>query len=139
LVELVAYKPEYLPVIRLLVTANKKSFIRAQDIASDTLPRIGYVAMVLGQPTACGFLRVVEGGFGMIDTLVTNPTIPAETRHRALTELVDRLIEDGKIQCGMKAIFSHTQDPSVIKRAEGVGFSVLPESVIGLVLTSVND
>ena len=104
----------------------------ARKINGKTLPKIGYISYTeTGTPVAAGFLRKVEGGYGQIDTLVTNPNIPSEIRHKALTRVVDALIAAAKVE-GLEGIISYTRDESVLKRAQTIGFRPCPHTVISL-------
>lgn len=97
------------------------------------MPQTGYVALVAGQPGAAGFLRMVEGGFAMIDTLVSNADLGSEARHMAITAVVDALINHAKTS-GIKGIVAHTKDKGILKRAKTLGFKKLSEQIITIKL-----
>ena len=86
------------------------------------LPSHGYMAFdELNEPIAAGFLRMVEGKFGLIDGFITNEHMDSETRHLALSAIGNALVEDAH-----KSHISHllviADDPSMEKRALFHGF-----------------
>ena len=99
------------------------------------IPKIGFIAYSNSeyQYIAAGFLRIVEGGFGQLDTFVTNPAIEPCIRNEAIILITDKLIETAK---GLKlsGIYAFTADNSILKRAEETGFRVKNQSVITLLL-----
>lgn len=95
------------------------------------LPKVGFIAYDSATIMAFGFLRMLEGGYVMIDTMVSNGDLSSDIRHLALSKLVDRLILKSK-ELGLKAIISHTSDVGVINRAEAIGFKVINQTVISL-------
>ena len=104
-------------------------------IILETLPKIGY--MVYSDTeyhyVAAGFLRMIEGGFCQIDTLVTNPNLTGDIRNAGLELVVDTLIEKAEA-LDLQGIVSYTTDNSVISRALGLGFKLLDHKVISLQL-----
>ena len=52
------------------------------------LPNIGYIIPGVG----AGFLRACEGQVGIFDSLITNPYVSSETRHRALKEIYTKIL-----------------------------------------------
>lgn len=125
------YNPSNLPALYQMLLSQKYPDIK--NINNDTLPAIGYIAHTLGQPVAAGFLRMVEGGFAQIDTLMSNADLPSALRHEALCLVVDQLIADAK-QKGIKGLYAHTKSKDVIKRAKLLGFKLLHQKIIVLAL-----
>jgi hypothetical protein len=102
------------------------------------LPKIGFIAMddtAFGFkiPIACGFLRIVEGDFAQLDTLVSEKQASSQMRHEGISMVVNALIEEAK-RLKMKGIIAFTTDLSVIARARTLGFNTMPETVISLAL-----
>lgn len=81
------------------------------------------------QPIACGFLRRVEPFYAQIDTLASNAYFGSEIRHKAITRIVDSLMEDAK-RLKLKGIIAHTSDEGILKRAESLGFRVIQQTII---------
>lgn len=98
-----------------------------------TLPKIGYMVLRNGHPVAAGFLRRVEGGYGQLDTLTSNPMFGSLIRHQALELVVNTLLQDAK-DLNMLGIISFSVDKGILERAKGLGFHTLPHSLIALSL-----
>jgi hypothetical protein len=120
----------------LLMLHETQSSPTVNDLTPETLPKIGYVAMEGAVPVAMGFLRMIEGGFAQIDTLVSNGDLPSEMRHEGLTKLVDRIIETAK-EKQLLGLMCLTRDEGILNRAESLGFHRLFMIPIGLNLTEV--
>lgn len=97
-------------------------------LTPETLPRIGYIAYD-GAIVGMGFLRMVEGGYGQIDTLVSNKNLSSITRHEGINLIVQAILEKAK-QLNLLGIVSYTQDESVVKRALSMGFVDTKQTVI---------
>ena len=93
------------------------------DLHPDTLPKIGFIASNGSVHIAAGFLRMVEGGYAQIDTLVSNSILPGHMRDEGIQLVVDALINTAK-SLKLKGIISFTLDKSVICRAVDTGFHV---------------
>lgn len=107
----------------------------APFIIEDTLPKIGFIVSSETQYIAAGFLRRLEGGFGQLDTFVTNPNASSEDRNEALNLLTERLINEAKL-LELRGIYAISSDVSVLKRAVATGFQLLPQCIVGLNLES---
>lgn len=89
------------------------------------LPMTGFII----SGVCAGFLRRCEGGMTIFDSLVTNPLVTSETRHKALSQLVDYILQyavDNEL-CPVLAI---TVDEGTLERAKSVGFKQLPHSIL---------
>lgn len=104
-------------------------------IATDNVPEIGFVAEYNNYPVCMGFLRMVEGGYAQIDSLVTNPSFNSDIRHNGIVNVAERLITTAK-SLGLSGIISYTADLNIIVRSEALGFKVLTHTVIALNLRS---
>lgn len=115
-----------------------KGWLRAHGLSTDLvkmLPLVGFLVEADNELVAAGFLRVCEGHFGIIDSLITDPEAKPEVRHEALDLIVSTLIKVAKT-AEIKHLIAHTLDKSIIARSERHGFHALPYSVIGLDLIS---
>ena len=99
----------------------------------ETLPKLGYIASEGSIVVAICFLRKMEGGFAMIDTLVSNKDLASEFRHLGVQAVVDAVIAAARNQ-GIKGLICLTSDEGVFKRAMGMGFTSLNKVSIGLIL-----
>ena len=128
MVEISPYTYKMLPAVQYLHETQGHS---DASIVGECLPKIGFVATDSDDIVAIGFLRIVEGGFAQIDTLVSNGTLSPWTRHKGISGVVDALINEAK-RLKLKGIMALTLDKSILMRAEAIGFKVIPQTVIGL-------
>ncbi len=95
------------------------------------LPKLGLIVMLESEPVAAAFLRQVEGGFAMLDGLISNPTMPGYVRNEAIDMVVERII--GVAKCiGMPKLVAYSTDAGTLVRSERHGFKLTPSSVICL-------
>lgn len=99
----------------------------------DTLPKIGVVVLAESKPISFGFLRLLEGGFGQIDTIVTDPDAVAEDRHQALNLITENLVNTAK-SIGLRGVYGITQHEAIIKRAISLGFNGTVQIVFSMML-----
>ncbi len=99
------------------------------------LPKIGYITLMNKQPIAAGFLRRVEGGFGQMDTLVSNPYFGSQIRHIGINKVVDLLIDEAKT-LKLHGVIGFTPDAGILKRAIDRGFHTVEQVFIALPLRS---
>jgi hypothetical protein len=103
-----------------------------EHITMKTLPKIGYIALIQGQPVAAGFLRKVEGNIvAQLDGLTSNPYFGSIIRHQGISKVVDQLIYDAKA-LKLKGLIAFTVDKGILERAEAIGFHRAAHSVIAL-------
>lgn len=117
----------------LIALHESQSSQLATMLTPENLPKIGYIAYDSATVGAMGFLRMLEGGYAMIDTMVSNGDLSAEMRHLMLQQLVAKLVSKGK-EMGLKGLISLTSDAGVISRAEAIGFTVINQTAIALSL-----
>lgn len=103
----------------------------ARTLQPDMLPLIGYVAYEGSVMIAAGFLRTVEGGYGQIDTLVTNGNCTSSMRHEGVSKIVDSIIQKAK-SMKLHGLICLTSDEGVLKRAYELGFHNTAQTAIGL-------
>ena len=114
----------------LLDMLTGQEYMALDDFAYKTLPKIGYIALLDKSPVAAGFLRKVEGNVvAQIDSLVSNPYFGSIVRHRGISMVIDQLTADAK-ELKLKGVYAFTIEPSVIERAESIGFHVLKHTLI---------
>lgn len=125
------YKSEDFSTLVLL--HERQGSDTAGVLTAETLPALGFKAVIDTDVVAFGFLRMVEGGFAQFDTLVTNPNYPSDTRHLAVSMLVQTIIDTAKL-LKLKGLIAHTTDKTIISRAVETGFHVTPYTLIALPL-----
>jgi len=86
------------------------------------LPKLGYVIINDKNLVAAGFLRQCEGGHGILDSFITDPTAPAEERDNAMNLLFKSLIEQGK-KLGLRQLMGFTVDAFTLSRAKRFGMT----------------
>lgn len=97
------------------------------------LPKVGYVVLLGNQPVAAGFLRRLEPCFGQFDTFVSNKLFGSQIRHQGLNLVIEMLLMSAK-DLKLKGIIALSSDESILNRAQAMGFNVIKQSVIGLLL-----
>jgi hypothetical protein len=103
-------------------------------VSRQSIPNIGYIAMLGNEPLAAGFLRRVECDIiAQIDGLVSNKAFGSVLRHKGIDLVVDQLILDTK-SLKIQGLIAFTHDEGVLKRAKARGFKVLSESLISLTI-----
>jgi hypothetical protein len=98
------------------------------DLTKATLPKLGMVAEINGSIVAACFLRMLEGGYAHMDTMVSDPTYSSEYRHIALTAITKLMLSAAK-HMGLHGILAWSMDESILKRAEDAGFRLLPSTI----------
>ena len=120
------YRPEYKGKIEAWL---KKRGIDTKVVAD--LPEVGFIS----PNVAAGFLRKVEGNFGMIDSFITNPEASPHNRNEALDKITESLVRTA-YGLGMKQLLAISVDENTLKRAVRLGFSLLDHRVVAITLTS---
>ena len=129
-VNITPFKFKHLP--QLLEMLESQKYAGISDITMKTLPKVGFIATMNGQPIAAGFLRRVEPCFAQLDTLASNAYFGSNIRH--LSSVVDALLNEAK-RLKLKGIISLTGDKGTLERAKSLGFHVVDQTVIALSLT----
>lgn len=94
----------------------------------DTYPEIGFVALHGEQFVAAAFVRQVEGGYGQLDGIVTNPCASGALRHKAQDLLFQTCIDAAKAK-GIKGLMGYTIANSTGERSIKHGFEKLPHTL----------
>lgn len=93
------------------------------------MPKVGYVTYEGDTIIAAAFLRKVEGGYGQIDGLTSNPYATAEQRHAGIDLAVSAIIAQSK-KLNINNVLFISVDESTIMRSQKYGFKKLPLSVL---------
>lgn len=96
------------------------------------LPAIG--CMVFsddGNHVAAAFLRRIEGGYGMVDGLVSNPKCSPEERHEALDLAIEFCIKEAAKR-GITNLLAFALNETTTIRASRHGFVKQPHSMVTL-------
>lgn len=95
----------------------------------DEVPKHGVVILTDNAPICMGFVRLVEGGYGLIDGYISDPNQPAKQRNEALSLLTDEIIKLSK-ELGLSALLANTVDKHTLERSLKHGFSALPHATM---------
>lgn len=91
---------------------------------TNSLPKLGFIGMNGTTGIVAAFLRHVEPDFAMFDSLITNPLVDPEVRHKALDEIYDHIFKLAKSMKVVK-IIGFTKDANTNQRARKLGFKPL--------------
>lgn len=108
----------------------RESYIPARN----EMPALGVVVYADKMPIAAASLRRVEGNFGQVDGLVSNPEASPEQRHEALDLAISEVI---KLAKGLKlnGLIAWTRDESTLLRSTRLGFVPQPHTVLAFDLS----
>lgn len=107
-----------IPYKRHIHNKSLQKFHKARTgayVDESMLPINGYIV----PGVAMLFLRKVEGGFAIVDSMVTNPWCSSKARHAALEALYKYILS-----LPFKGLIGYTQDEGALKRAQRHGFSI---------------
>lgn len=114
-----------IPFLRAVHLPILESMLVKRKISSSFvffIPMNGFIALDdKNDPIGIGFVRMVEGGFGMLDSFITDPDATSESRSHAIDQLVKELLAKCA-KLGIDKIFAFTREESLWKRAESIGF-----------------
>jgi hypothetical protein len=74
---------------------------------------------------ACGFIRRIEGNYGLLDAYIADKFMDKEKRDQTLDEITSHLIQLAKKQ-KVNHLFAFSALPAIIKRAQKHGFEIQP-------------
>lgn len=101
-----------------------RELLQSRDLEHElpNLPALGFIVSSGGPLVCAGFLRKVEKGPYIVDSLISNPKMDSELRNEAMSLLWPALIE----AAGDKGILGFTIDYGTKQRAVANGFAELP-------------
>lgn len=110
--------------------------LRHMDIAcAEDLPANGFITFDdADRPVCAGFLRLMEGNYATLDSLITNPDAAAVIRNEAVDATVECLMWYAKL-VELKKIIATSEDNNTLVRSIRHGFVKLPHSLIVCNLT----
>lgn len=97
----------------------------------DNLPKLGLMVYHCNTPIGVVFLRVVEGGRGMIDGFLCDPEIPLKIRTAALDQLITDVIKLAHHN-DMQGVFGLTVNKRVVSRAKKLGFTLMNHKLVSI-------
>ncbi len=93
-----------------------------QPVRMSDLP----IRMYIVPGVAAAGVRCCEGGYGMMDSLCTNPLVSSATRHKASVSLWNKILSIPDFS----RIIGYTSDAGTLERALRHGFRVIAQSVL---------
>lgn len=87
---------------------------------TNDLPMVGLVAIHENKYIAAGFIRQIEGSYGMLDSYITSRDASAELRDKALDMITYKLIKIAR-QGGATKLLVFSGVENIITRAEKHG------------------
>jgi hypothetical protein len=113
--------------------------INLRNIKDFESPKLGFICFDehgnLDVVISCGFIRKIEGGYGLWDGLITNPSKSSQIRDDSLNLIMRELINVAKNELQLKAILATSKDEHTIIRAFNHGFRLMPETFMCLNLS----
>ena len=100
--------------------------LQARDMSITPVPKMGFAVLNMGRAAAMGFLREVEGGSYMFDSLISDPSLNSEQRHEAQRLLWSAIIE---ASAGHQ-LFGYAENTGTIDRALSHGFISVPHTIL---------
>lgn len=100
----------------------------------DQLPKLGFVVYLEGrdvdrcEAVCAGFLREVEGGTYLFDSLISNPKLNSKQRAEGMAMLWKAVLD----AAGGCSVLGFTINEQTMQRAEDAGFKRLPHVVYSL-------
>lgn len=94
------------------------------------IPEHGLVILdISSKPICMGFIRKIEGGYGLIDSYLSDPSQSPKDRDEALDLLTKDLVNLAK-QLGILRLLANTMDSNTLERSLKHGFSRLPHTLM---------
>lgn len=112
-----------------------KSWLKARDHylpVDEEMPETGLIAYYDNIPAAAVFLRKVEGGYGQIDGLTSNPDLESSVRSDALDMVINHILIIAKND-GIKQLISFTSDKNTLLRSLRHGFAKFPTHTVVMI------
>lgn len=89
------------------------------------IPRVGIICTNENDEViAAGFIRKIEGPYGMLDSYITNNNANSEDRDQALDLITAKLIQIAK-DSSITKLISFSVVPNIVSRAKKHGFYLL--------------
>lgn len=90
------------------------------------LPRLGFIVYQnAGEPVCAGWLREVEGGAYLFDSLISNKDLSSAERHEGMDLLWKTILKQAK----GKYLMATSIDKGTIKRGTDLGFKAMPHTL----------
>lgn len=107
------------------------NWLLGRDLAPidpEDLPPRGWIVIDGRRPVGAVFLRLCEGGYGIMDSMINDPEQSPEKRHLINDRLFAR-IRTFAVQNELKGIFGTTLDKGTLERALRHNFIPSPQTL----------
>lgn len=114
-----------------------KEWISKRDISTeftDSIPELGFMVYEQDEKIAAGFIRLCEGGYGIIEGFTSNPNKSPSIRNEALDLLLNHMLLSSK-SINLKILWGYTTDKNTKERSMRHGFVCLPHTIVCLDLS----
>lgn len=98
------------------------------------LPRFGFIVHEDATPIAMGFIRLLEGKMGVLDSYITNHNISSHKRHDALRLISTALVDFSKTTLKLNGLIAFSDHPNIIELANEYKFTTHPKNVFQTLL-----
>jgi len=123
-------KVERFNKVKHLASANALLAHREMSEAwTAVLPRFGFIVHKDDKPVAMGFIRVLEGKMGVLDSYITNKEFDYDVRSAALDLISDALVAFSRVDLKLNGLIAFSDHPNIIQRATKYGFATHPKNV----------
>ncbi len=93
------------------------------------LPRFGFIVHQGDVPVAMGFIRLLEGKMGVLDSYIANRESRSAIRKRALSLISYEIVEFSKGTLKLKGLIAFSDHPNIIQLATDHKFTTHPNNV----------
>ena len=101
-----------------------------QGLSLNMLPPTGYIV----DDVCAGWLYKTDGGWALLEWIISNPESDKDKRDEALDRLISKLIEEAD-NAGVKAIFTSSNHPKLVERYGKHNFKITDTNVTHMVRT----
>jgi hypothetical protein len=130
-IKVLPFKYKHYGMLLTMLEDQKTAWL--PTVSYKTLPKIGYIAILGKHPVAAGFLRRIEGGYGYVDTVVSNPHFGSQVRHDAISRIFELIMQEAS-DIGLVGVLGSTTDQGILKRALEWGYNICPDTLISIKL-----
>lgn len=97
----------------------------------EDLPVMGIVIEKKKNLIAMGFLRQCEGFYGIMDSVITEPSANSKDRHEALNLLYEEIIKLAR-SMNISSLIGFSANPGIIDRSKYFGFMEMNHKLLSL-------
>lgn len=111
------FQPKHLALVNKWLARRGRS-----PVELSALPKLGYYV----PGVAAGFVRSCEGGFGIVDSLVSNSLVSSKSRNAAFEAIYKEILSNPNFN----KLIGFTVDEGALIRAKALGFKEIAYTVL---------